>query len=390
MRYAQYNNTRIEPQKGIKGAVCPVCSSPVIPKCGEIKMHHWAHKSKENCDHWWESETEWHRKWKDCFPSDWQEFIMHDETTGEKHVADVRSEHGLFVEFQHSSIKEEERISREKFYKNMVWVIDAGADYYNFKYHIRNLEHIGVTKEHFHVKIFYECFPKKWLNSSVPVVFDFGIHDKNCKEARWLWCVFPEKYNGNTLCGFCMKKETFLDRILNHKEFFSNTIIEELRREERKREEQRRIQYIEEEPWRKAMQKLKVSIEQNDFDPIWLSLKGEKIIDKKSRIYNGCKCMILCIDSYLNKWEKRQYDVLVLIECKQGIVPAIVSAVPSKFIDNLYICGAYYDYKFLNIKTTEYYDRYRANFDTENAKESVITEEVKENLRYIHDAFSRY
>ena len=62
MRFALLNDEKIEAQKGIKNAVCQFCGKIVIPKCGQVKIHHWAHKTKENCDPWWENETEWHRR----------------------------------------------------------------------------------------------------------------------------------------------------------------------------------------------------------------------------------------------------------------------------------------------------------------------------------------
>ena len=93
MKYALYQNQRITPTKDIKDAICPICGELVIPKCGKIKMHHWAHKTSQNCDPWWENETEWHRKWKDHFPEDFQEYLMVDSVTGEKHIADIITVH---------------------------------------------------------------------------------------------------------------------------------------------------------------------------------------------------------------------------------------------------------------------------------------------------------
>ena len=55
--------------------------------------------------------------WKNYFPESWQEIIKYDQTTGEKHIADVCTEKGFTLEFQHSAIKPEERQSRENFYK---------------------------------------------------------------------------------------------------------------------------------------------------------------------------------------------------------------------------------------------------------------------------------
>ena len=50
-------------------AVCPPCRNQVIPKFGSQIMHHWAHEANE-CDPWWEPETEWHRSWKRYVPSE--------------------------------------------------------------------------------------------------------------------------------------------------------------------------------------------------------------------------------------------------------------------------------------------------------------------------------
>ena len=97
MKYALYQNQRITPTKDIKDAICPICGELVIPKCGKIKMHHWAHKTSQNCDPWWENETEWHRKWKDHFPEDFQEYLMVDSVTGEKHMADIITDKGFVI-----------------------------------------------------------------------------------------------------------------------------------------------------------------------------------------------------------------------------------------------------------------------------------------------------
>lgn len=125
MRFALIDNKPTEAASGLNGGVCPGCGAPVIAKCGTHKVHHWAHKGVKMCDNWWEPETEWHRAWKNNFPKEWQEIFLPDEQTGEKHIADVKTEHGLVIEFQHSHIKPEERISREKFYRNMVWIVDG-------------------------------------------------------------------------------------------------------------------------------------------------------------------------------------------------------------------------------------------------------------------------
>ncbi len=123
MKYALVCGKKTEASKGAKG-VCPSCGSELIAKCGQVKVNHWAHKGTRNCDPWWENETEWHREWKGHFPTDWQE-VVHKSDTGEKHIADVKTEQGWVLEFQHSFLNPEERLSRNTFYPKLVWVVDG-------------------------------------------------------------------------------------------------------------------------------------------------------------------------------------------------------------------------------------------------------------------------
>jgi len=131
MKYSFVNKIRTEPFKGGKGN-CTLCGQETIAKCGTRKVHHWAHKSLKNCDHWWENETEWHRKWKNHFPKEWQEIVHFDEISGEKHIADVKTSIGLVIEFQNSPMSIEELNSREEFYKNMIWIVNGKSFKKNF------------------------------------------------------------------------------------------------------------------------------------------------------------------------------------------------------------------------------------------------------------------
>ena len=130
MRYAIVDGERAEAQPHLKG-VCQCCGGHTIAKCGEHVVWHWAHRRREDCDPWWETETDWHRSWKDRFPLDWQEVVHFDPATGEKHIADVKTPHGLVVEIQNSPIRPEELRSREEFYGKLVWIVNGdrrGAD----------------------------------------------------------------------------------------------------------------------------------------------------------------------------------------------------------------------------------------------------------------------
>lgn len=201
MHFALIGNNRTKAQPKLDGLCC-CCSKPVIAKCGTRKIWHWAHKSKTECDNWWEPETEWHRTWKNYYPSDWQEISLFDKRTNEKHIADVRTVHSLVVEFQHSNITPQERTSREQFYKNMVWVVDGTRlkrDYLRFlkEWKSDGISEIHQTKEKRIFEVWFPefCFPEAWLKSSVPVIFDFrgdGSLDDLEGFRNNLYCLFPQ------------------------------------------------------------------------------------------------------------------------------------------------------------------------------------------------------
>ena len=124
MRLAFVEDVRAEPAPNLCGKCC-LCGDAMIAKCGQYVRWHWAHKARITCDPWQESETDWHRYWKDAFPVDCQEVVRADDRTHEKHIADVKIPGGFVVEVQHSPIDENEAQSREDFYRNMIWIVDA-------------------------------------------------------------------------------------------------------------------------------------------------------------------------------------------------------------------------------------------------------------------------
>jgi hypothetical protein len=202
MKFALIDNQKIEAKKGLKG-LCPICQQPVIAKCGIYKINHWAHKSHAHCDKWWENETEWHRQWKNLFPIKWQEIISIDENTSEKHIADIKTNDNMVVEFQHSNISEKERISREEFYKDMIWIVDGTRRKLDFAHFAEAFEYKdiwGVNQNNslYVLENYSSHLPKEWRNSTVPVLFDFkGLLNKNTNGydnnslREPLWCLLP-------------------------------------------------------------------------------------------------------------------------------------------------------------------------------------------------------
>lgn len=220
MKFALVDNIRQEAAPDMKG-VCPVCGAQCIARCGEKNRNHWAHKSKKNCDPWWEKETFWHRNWKDKFPKEWQEVINYDSVTGEKHIADIKTDTGLVIEFQHSSISPEERKSREEFHKAMVWV----ANIVN-KRDVKLFEKYPNEKGSIFRKDAWGI-PERWFNSKVPVLFDLGNPEQG-EETDLLYCMLPQTMSNWYKKIIVISKQDFIERANNSslKQYLHNLMVD--------------------------------------------------------------------------------------------------------------------------------------------------------------------
>ncbi|WP_404943694.1 competence protein CoiA [Rhizobium ruizarguesonis] len=157
-------------------ALCASCNAGVVAKCGSKRVWHWAHMGVRNCDPWWEPETEWHRNWKNRFPSYWQE-IRRKAITGDLHIADVETEAGTVIEFQHSNISPIERSSRVHFYERMVWVVDGTRlkrDLPTFYQAVSNRLPFKSHPATWLLPIDDAPILERWMGSRCPVYIDFG------------------------------------------------------------------------------------------------------------------------------------------------------------------------------------------------------------------------
>ena len=192
MILALVDGVRAEPAPNLRGKCC-LCGDDMIAKCGRYVRWHWAHKARITCDPWQESETDWHRYWKDAFPVDCQEVVHVDDRTHEKHIADVKTPGGFVVEVQYSPIADHERLSREHFYKRMIWIVDAR--------HLDGWFYLGLSRD------LASCCPmmyrvewrgssrllEKWSNSEVHVYFDvMNSATKYDDDDGKLWFLPPE------------------------------------------------------------------------------------------------------------------------------------------------------------------------------------------------------
>lgn len=214
MKFALIGGSRALPSSGMT-AKCPACGGSMIAKCGEQRVHHWAHRGKRLCDPWWEPETTWHRNWKNKFPAPWQEVICYNEQTTEKHIADVQTGHGLTIEFQHSHLNPLEREARERFYRNMIWVVDGSRlkrDWPKFVEGIRIsrafVEGLYLTRSP------AEVFPRNWINCAAPVIFDFenaaGLSNDAAFLGSQLWCLLPGRAHDHAIMH-CLPKNDFIN-----------------------------------------------------------------------------------------------------------------------------------------------------------------------------------
>src|SRR5690606_18131428 len=120
-----------------------------------------------------------------------------------KHIADVKTNDGIIIEFQHSPIKPEERKSRNDFYKNIIWVVDGKRlikDETNFAKAYNSGISIGYVKK---TNINDSTLLKDWSNTRVPVFLDFG-HPV-------LWLLIPIISNETTVFIFPINKNEFLE-----------------------------------------------------------------------------------------------------------------------------------------------------------------------------------
>jgi hypothetical protein len=130
------------------------------------------------------------------FPNAWQE-IVHRAVDGEKHIADVKTEHGVTLEFQHSFLSQSERASREAFYPRMAWVVDGrrrNRDHAQFMAPLRSVRIVHRDPLIALVPPTAGALLRDWKDSKAPVYFDFGESGStgsNDGDASILWRLCP-------------------------------------------------------------------------------------------------------------------------------------------------------------------------------------------------------
>jgi len=157
---------------------CPLCGRTVLAKCGEIVQWHWAHESAIDCDPWSEPESPWHYTWKNRFPRECQEIIVG------QHRADVISERGWILEFQHCPLSVAEIREREQFYgTKLIWIADGKDCGKNF--HFRKTQKHGPELTNRVPVTFRWKWPRKtWATARRPVFVD--LDGELLLRIRWM------------------------------------------------------------------------------------------------------------------------------------------------------------------------------------------------------------
>lgn len=157
-------------------AKCPQCKHTVIAKCGELKIWHWAHEKRKECDSWFEPETLWHLQWKAQFPDDVCEVVV--QKDGRIHRADILVNNTV-VELQNSSISTKMIAARESFYNNMLWIFNAEG----FEERLDFREKDGRYGEYWTFK--WSHARKTITRVKAPLYFDFGPRYKEEFVVYW-------------------------------------------------------------------------------------------------------------------------------------------------------------------------------------------------------------
>lgn len=101
------NRTHIDETQSRLDYFCPYCGAPLITKKGEVRRHHFSHKSGCACTDSWDREydmSDWHFLWQARFPKTNQEIRLSLGKTC--HRADVVIGRTV-IEFQKSPLRQD-------------------------------------------------------------------------------------------------------------------------------------------------------------------------------------------------------------------------------------------------------------------------------------------
>lgn len=125
--FDQVDGHQVAAQKGLKNVLCGCCKEQVLAKCGEIKIWHFAHEKKSQCEvALYGGMTKWHLEWQERFPEKCREITR--EYFGIRHRADVICNNTVF-ECQKKMMPLEVMLERENFWRKagytFYWIFES-------------------------------------------------------------------------------------------------------------------------------------------------------------------------------------------------------------------------------------------------------------------------
>lgn len=180
-----------------------ILKNELVSKKGNIKMWHFAYKSKNDPDTWKEKKmTEWHRYWQSIVKPE------NIEITIENHRADIQRNDGWIIEIQHSNISEDEIEEREIFYGNMIWLFDQTSTkkksihIYN-KYNYKDMIIFKVNFRTF----FNFCNKRVFLDTGEDIIEVLNHNSLATKD---------HYYIGKKYCYYTFKTKIFKDILIEN------------------------------------------------------------------------------------------------------------------------------------------------------------------------------
>lgn len=229
MKFGLIDGRRVVAEPGLKGAICPRCHTELIAKCGEIRVKHWAHKNRLQCDDWMEQDNEWRSRWLDAFPPQWQEVVIEHEE--ESHFADLQTPQNTIILLHQSHLTAEMIRIREAFYQTPVWLINAGRYKLDVNRLLRGCEKAWIRgfgqQGPENLKVIHndhaaKVFGEQWLQARFPVFFDYSEakDDDNSYGYGYMldyvWCLMPYRIQGLKVL-YRYKKEKFIELLSRRK-----------------------------------------------------------------------------------------------------------------------------------------------------------------------------
>ena len=213
MLYAvDVHGKKIPAKKGLVG-YCPVCNEELIPRCGEIRIWHWAHKPQSQCVY--SEESEWHRWWKLMVPPERCEVVFHSDVGVLR--ADIVTPAGIVVELQRSNISLKDVRKREYAYGKMIWLFDVfrqknneiryTVDSWFGSYDIEYKQFEIIYKDKYFVRFRWRWAPKILKHITKPIFLDCGD-----------FLIYVTRlYFGSPLYGhgYTWRKSYFIGNVLN-------------------------------------------------------------------------------------------------------------------------------------------------------------------------------